>query len=178
MITTSFGSIRPWHPEDAEALAAYADNPKIWRQMRDSFPHPFTMERAHAFIDATLKPSSSLFLALASPHEAIGGIGITRGDDVHHRTAELGYWLAEPFWGRGYMRTAIVALTSYLFAQTDLLRIYAEPFASNLASIRALERAGYSCEGRLHCSVVKEGKVLDQLLFAAVWTVYAAPEGC
>jgi RimJ/RimL family protein N-acetyltransferase len=75
------------------------------------------------------------------------------------------------------MRTAIVALTSYLFAQTDLLRIYAEPFASNLASIRALERAGYICEGRLHCSVVKEGKVLDQLLFAAVRTVYAAPGG-
>ncbi len=176
MITTSFGSIRPWRPEDAEALAAYADNPKIWRQMRDSFPRPFTLERACAFIDATLRPSSSLFLALASPHEAIGGIGITRGDDVHHRTAELGYWLAEPFWGRGYMRMAIIALTSYLFAQTDLLRIYAEPFASNLASIRALERAGYVYEGRLRCSVVKEGQVLDQLLFAAVRTLYVAPE--
>ncbi|MCU0490992.1 MAG: GNAT family N-acetyltransferase [Chloroflexaceae bacterium] len=168
IIATSFGQIRPWHAGDATALVRYANNRNIWRNMRDGFPHPYTWEAARAFLTAVAAQSPTTFFAIATANEAIGGIGITIHSDVHRLTAELGYWLGEPFWGRGYITESIAAFTSYAFATFGLVRISAEPYATNQASARALEKAGYSYEGRLRCNVLKEGLILDQLLYAAI----------
>jgi RimJ/RimL family protein N-acetyltransferase len=87
---------------------------------------------------------------------------------VHRRSAEIGYWLGEPFWGRGIMSEAVPAFTAYAFATFDVCRLYASVFEWNPASARILEKAGYVCEGRLRKSVVKDGRTIDQLLFACV----------
>ena len=129
--------------------ARYADNRRIWINLRDVFPHHYTLADARFFLElmATEKPQTTFAIATAS--EAIGCIGLRLGADVHRRTAELGYWLGEPFWGRGIMTEAVGAFTPRAFEWFDLVRIYAEPFASNASSIRVLEKAGFACEGRL-----------------------------
>jgi [ribosomal protein S5]-alanine N-acetyltransferase len=167
-IPTSFGSIRSYRDTDAESLASYANNRKVWLNLRDGFPHPYTLENARSFIEMVSRQNPTTVFAIASPQEAIGGIGISLNQDVHRLTAELGYWLGEPFWGKGIMTEAVTAFTSYCFEKFNLLRIYAEPYAYNASSCRLLEKAGFNLEGRLRCSVIKDGKIFDQLMFAKI----------
>ncbi len=100
--------------------------------------------------------------------QAAGGIGLHPGEDVHRRTAELGYWLAEPYWGHGIRpkRCARSLLTG--FETLPLDRIYASAYANNPASVRVLEKAGFQFEGRMRRNVIKDGVVLDSLLYARV----------
>jgi [ribosomal protein S5]-alanine N-acetyltransferase len=112
------------------------------------------------------KRSRPPHLRFATDSEAIGCIGSRLGADAHRRTAELGYWLGEPFWGRGIMTEALPAFTAWAFPQFDLVRIYAESFANNAASIRLLEKASFTCEGRLRAHVFKDSQILDALLYA------------
>ena len=160
--------IRSYRAGDAAALVAYADNRNVSRNLRDRFPYPYTPEAAKGWLKhvATEKPEQSFVIATAE--ELIGGIGVEPGEDIHHRTAEIGFWLAEPFWGRGIVTSAVVAFTPWAFERFDLLRIWAGVFETNPASARVLEKAGYSFEGRLRGAVVKEERVLDELVYARV----------
>lgn len=168
LIATSFGMIRPWRHDDNAALVQYANNKAIWRMMRNGFPHPFDQAAAQAFLMAVSRQIPVTFFAVATVEQAIGGIGVTPGSDVHQHSAELAYWLGEPFWGRGYATEAIQRFTSYAFVAYNLIRIYAQPYATNIGSIRALEKAGYQLEGRMRYNVLKEGRLLDQLLYATI----------
>ncbi len=175
-ILTSFGALRPWRLDDAPALVKYANNRKIWLNLRDLFPHPYTPDDARAFLEravgAACAPLSGVspptVLAIATAEEAIGGIGLSPNQDVHRLTAEMGYWLAEPYWGRGIMSEAVAGFADYGFEQFGLVRIYAEPYAYNAASCRVLEKAGFVLEGRLRSSVIKDGQIVDQFLYAKV----------
>jgi len=158
--------IRSWCDADLETLQSYANNRKIWLNLRDVFPHPYTIEDARWWIEHTSQENPERSFAIASAEEPIGGIGLIFGDGVHRCSAELGYWLGEPYWGRGIMTRAVSALTEYALKKLPLNRIYAEPFANNLASIRVLEKAGFQREGFLRDSVVKNGEILDQILYA------------
>jgi RimJ/RimL family protein N-acetyltransferase len=162
--------LRSWVPSDATALQRYANNRNIWANLRDVFPHPYTLENATAFLACVAHENPESTLAIATSTEAIGCIGLRRGSDIHHLSAELGYWLAEPFWGRGIMSEAVTEFTRHAFANSDLERIYAEPFATNLASACVLEKAGFICEGRMNSSICKDGKVLDSFLYARTRT--------
>jgi RimJ/RimL family protein N-acetyltransferase len=167
-IPTSFGEIRPWRADDDAALAKYANNRKVWLNLRDGFPHPYTLADAQAFLARVTAMQPVTMAAIATFEEAIGGIGLSFNQDVHRLTAELGYWLAEPFWGRGLMSEAVAKFTAYGFQAFGLVRIYAEPYAHNRASCRVLEKAGYALEGRLRRSVIKDGVILDQFLYASL----------
>ena len=167
-IKTSFGMIRYWQDGDAKALAKYANNRKIWANMRDGFHSPYREEHARAFLDVVSRQNPVTFFAIATADEAIGGIGLTLGQDVHRLTAELGYWLGEPFWGKGIMSEAVMCFTDFAVKTFDLIRIFAEPYATNQSSCRILEKAGFVLEGRLKSSVIKEGQILDQLMYAKV----------
>ncbi len=160
--------LRDWEEADAPALAAHADNRRIWSNLRDLFPHPYRLEHAREFILRASEASPRTVFAIATDREAIGSIGLQLGRDVHRFTAELGYWLAEPYWGRGIVTRAVRAMVQYAFEELGLRRVHAEPYASNRASVRVLEKAGFLLEGRLRASVFKDGKVLDQLLYAIV----------
>lgn len=166
LIEMSFGMIRRWSSPDKAALAKYANNRRVWLNLRDAFPHPYSMDDAGAFLGMVGRQDPTTFFAIATRDEAIGGIGISLGQDVHRLTAEMGYWLAEPYWGQGVMTEAVTRFTSYAFETFQLRRIYAEPYAGNQASCRVLEKAGFMLEGRLRNSVIKDGTLFDQLLYA------------
>ena len=150
------------------ALVKYADNRNIWINLRDRFPNPYREEDAQDWIErANASPSESTY-AIASDEEAIGGIGLQFQQDVYRRSAEIGYWLGEVFWGQGIATKAVRGLTEYAFAHLDLIRLYAGVFEWNPASARVLEKAGYAYEGRRRKSVTKDGKTIDELLYAIV----------
>src|SRR6266446_847267 len=159
-------TIRGWHPDDAASLAKHANNRRIWLGLRDLFPHPYTIDDANEFLRRELRTQPITNFSIDIDGLAVGGIGIRIGDDVYRHTAELGYWLSEDFWGHGITSEAVPAFTDYCFANFELHRIYAEPYANNPASARVLEKAGFALEGRLRKNVVKDGKILDSLLYA------------
>jgi len=160
--------LRSWYMDDAVSLQRYANNRNIWVNLRDIFPHPYTLADAHAFIEFVAQEKPETTFAIATASEVIGCIGLKIGTDVHRKTAELGYWLGEPFWGKGIMAEAVNVITTYGFDHLDFIRVYAEPFASNAASIRVLERALFFYEGRLRAHVLKNGKLLDAVVYAKV----------
>ena len=160
--------IRSWQEGDFQALQSYADNRKVWLNLRNIFPHPYTEQDARTWIRFSLSEEPQRSFAIASRDEAIGGIGLVFRQDIHSHSAELGYWLGEPFWGKGIMSKVVACFTEYAFQKYPVLRIYAEPFAGNLASRRVLEKAGYSLEGIMKMNAKKDGRVLDQALYALV----------
>lgn len=161
-------TLRAWKPADAPSLARYANNANIARQLRDRFPHPYTIADARQFIQSVAGARPTMLFAMVVDGEAVGGIGFFPGADVERFSAEIGYWLGEAHWGRGITTEAVRRFTEYAFETFDLCRIYASVFAWNPASARVLEKAGYQFEGRLRQSGVKEGRVVDGLLYATI----------
>ncbi|HNU40673.1 MAG TPA: GNAT family protein [Methanothrix sp.] len=159
-------TIRDWREDDAASIAQYANNKKIWINLRDAFPHPYTLADADAFLCKVMGMKPRTYFAIASDDEAIGSIALMPVDDVHRFTAELGYWLAEPFWGNGIMTDAVRALSDYAFNELGIQRIFAEPYTTNAASARVLEKSGFSLEGVIRAAVFKDGRMLDQYLYA------------
>jgi RimJ/RimL family protein N-acetyltransferase len=133
--------------------------------MRDLFPSPYTVDDARRFIAIATAPSPGIFLAIEVGGEAAGGIGIHPLGDVHRGTAEIGYWLGEPFWGRGIVTDAVHALVPVVFSQTDLIRIQAGIFSHNPASMRVLEKCGFVREAVLRNAVTKKGVVMDEMVY-------------
>lgn len=160
--------VRSWRAEDAPSLARHADDREVARNLRDGFPHPYTPADAEAFLAmATGRDPETLF-AIDIDGEAVGGVGFSPREDVERLSAEIGYWLARPFWGRGVMTRVLRAVTRYAIETHGLARVYALPFAWNPASARVLEKAGYVLEGTLRHAVIKEGSLLDQWMYAYV----------
>lgn len=159
-----------WTLERAEELAEAVNNPKITANLRDGIPSPYTVADARDFIESVLSlPQDSQYMwAIVVNGTAIGSIGFTRKENIHRFTAELGYYLAEPYWGKGIMTSAIKKACARVFDTTDILRIFAEPFARNAASCRVLEKAGFSCEGTLRSNAVKSGEVIDMKMYALI----------
>jgi RimJ/RimL family protein N-acetyltransferase len=160
--------VRSWRPSDAEPLARHANNRKIWINLRDAFPHPYTIHDAREFIRAMRSRTPETTFAITVGDEPIGSIGFVLHRDVERVSAEIGYWLAEPYWGRGITAEALVAVTKFAIEHHGLTRIYAVPFAWNRPSCRVLEKAGYVLEARLRNSAVKDGKLTDQLQYAFI----------
>jgi len=158
--------IRTYRPDDLEALVRYADNARVAANLRDRFPHPYTREDGVEWLAAAEQQDPETNFVIANDRELIGTIGLSLGHDVYRHSAEVGYWLAEPFWGRGLATQALRAISEWGFASFGLLRIYAYVFVENVASKRVLEKAGYEFEGRMRSAVVKNGRVMDQLMYA------------
>jgi [ribosomal protein S5]-alanine N-acetyltransferase len=159
-------TIRQWRLDDAESLARHANNRKVWLAVRDLFPHPYTIQDANEFLQRTVSEQPAMKFCIEIEGAAVGGIGVHPVQDVHRHTATVGYWLGEEFWGRGIMTEAVTAVTDFCFQNFPLRRISAEVFANNPASARVLEKTGFTFEGRLENDVLKDGKLLDSLLYA------------
>ena len=160
-------TIRPWRLDDAKELALIANNKKIQNNLRDGLPYPYTEEDAESYIGELLSSDKNTTFAFAITinDKVVGSIGVFRKDNVHFRTAEMGYYIAEEYWGKGIMTEAIKQICQHVFQKSDIIRIYAEPFAYNIASCRALEKAGFQYEGTLRNNAVKNGKVIDMKMY-------------
>ncbi len=161
-------TLRPWQTGDATALVRHADNIRVWENLRDSFPHPYTLSDARSWIEKANSIPRGLHFAIVVNDEAVGGIGLTIGADIHKGSAEMGYWLAENYWRKGIVTEAVIALRRYAFANLNLCRIFAGVFESNTASQRVLEKAGFVLEGRLRKHVTKQGVVMDELIYSSL----------
>jgi len=160
--------LRSWQWNDRNSLVRYANNRNVWINLRDRFPHPYTQADARFWLENVVGAKPETSFAITVDEEAVGGIGYTVQTDVAHRSAEIGYWLGEEFWGQGIVTEALIAMTDYAFSTHDLCRLYAHVFAWNPASARVLEKAGYVFEGRLIKSVTKDGQTIDQLMYATI----------
>ncbi len=169
--------LRPLTASDVKSLARYANNRKIWIALRDRFPHPYRLTDAAAFIAAVRHEEPPAHFGIVIDDEAIGTIGAGIGEDIERTSAEIGYWIGEPFWGRGLATAALRGMTAYAFERLAVTRVFALPFAHNAASIRVLEKAGYVREGILRRSAIKDGIVCDQQLFACYDDASAIPDG-
>jgi RimJ/RimL family protein N-acetyltransferase len=161
-------TIRSWRAGDEPSMSRLANNRKIWLNVRDRFPHPYTLADAEAWVARASTATPETQFAIEIGGEAVGGVGVFLQTDVERYSAEIGYWLGEPFWGRGIATAVIRRFTDYAFDAYELCRLYANVFEWNRGSCRALEKAGYVLEGRLHSASVKDGFVLDGFLYAAV----------
>jgi len=130
------------------------------------FPHPYTRADAEWWVQFAVSQEPETNFAIEIAGEAVGGIGVTLRDDIERVAVELGYWLGQPFWGRGVMTVAVRAMTQYAFETFPITRVYALPYAHNDASIRVLEKCGYMREGVLRRHVIKDGVVQDQVVYA------------
>ena len=160
--------IRKWELSDAKDLATALSNKKVQDNLRDGLPYPYTEQDGKEFISAMLSAdeSETFAFAITVDNMVIGSIGIFRQGNIHRQTAELGYYIAEEYWGKGIMTEAVKQICEYVFANSDIIRIYAEPFAYNIASCRVLEKVGFQYEGTLRSNAVKNGRVIDMEMYS------------
>ena len=159
-------TLRPLLPEDAESLAKHGNNHNVWRNLRDRFPHPLSISDMRQYLANVLGPSPATMFAIDVDGQAVGVIGLTLCEGERRHTAELSYWLGEPYWGRGIITTAVQAVTEYAVKELGLSRIESYVFSWNPASARVLEKMGFAREGVLRNSIIKDGVLLDRWLYA------------
>ena len=160
--------IRKWELSDAKDLAAALSNKKVQDNLRDGLPYPYTEQDGKEFISAMLSAdeNETFAFAIMVDDKVVGSIGIFRQGNIHRQTAELGYYIAEEYWSKGIMTEAVKQICEYVFAKSDIIRIYAEPFAYNIASCRVLEKVGFQYEGTLRSNAVKNGRVIDMEIYS------------
>jgi [ribosomal protein S5]-alanine N-acetyltransferase len=160
--------LRPFAPGDEQSLAHHANDRRIWRNLKDTFPHPYTLEHARAWIARNEHESPPTHLAIAVGVDVVGAVGLEFRGDIWRHSAEMGYWLAPAYWGRGIMTGAVRAVVDYAFATFPINRLWAGAFEWNPGSIRVLEKAGFEFEARLRQSAYKDATFVDELIYAVV----------
>lgn len=162
--------IREWKMEDAARLAEMLNNRNILNNLRDGLPYPYTEKDAEEYIASMLcaDKTKTFAFAITAEDKVVGSIGVFWCDNIHSRTAEMGYYIGEPYWGRGLGTSAVTQVCQYIFDHTDIIRIFAEPFAYNTASCRVLEKAGFQLEGLLRSNAVKNGRVVDMKMYSLI----------
>jgi ribosomal-protein-alanine N-acetyltransferase len=158
--------LRPLNDDDAAVLARLANNKKIWDNMRDYLPYPYGIDDANDFIKLTQQENPQMSFAIEFDKQLCGVIGLIGQRDVYKKTAEIGYWLGEPFWNKGIATRAVKLLTEYGFNQLDFIRIHTGVFEYNVGSMQVLTKNGYEKDGVFKKSIVKNGKIYDEHRFS------------
>ena len=161
-------SIRPLKENDAEQLAFLANNVNIWNNVRDFFPHPYSIEDADFFINLTKNENPRLTFAIDYKGELCGVTGIVKQNDIYSHSAEIGYWIGETFWGKGIATEAVKQLTKYAQTELGYVRLFAGVFEYNKSSMRVLEKCGFQQEGIFKKGLIKNGKIWDEYRFGLV----------
>ena len=160
--------VRDWRRADKAALLRVADNRRVWINLSHRFPHPYTDDDAEAWFDMLAAQVPPVHWAIEVEGVAAGGIGIDPGEGIFSKCARFGYWLGEPYWGRGIMSAAVRATAEHLLRDTELVRLEAPVFEWNPASMRVLEKGGFVREGVMRKAVFKDGKSIDAVMYARV----------
>jgi len=159
--------LRPWRLDDLDSLVANASHADVSRGLRDHFPYPYTGDDGRAWLARAVDEADRAW-AIEIDGAAVGGLGLHPGTDVHRHSAELGYWLGRRWWGRGRMSTIVACFAPEAMRAFRLHRLYAAVYANNPASMRVLEKAGFTREGVQKSAVVKRGELLDLIVYARV----------
>lgn len=157
--------LRPLMPEDAESMANQLNNKKIWDNLRDGLPYPYSIEDAKAFIELQNNEPLLTCYGIVVDGKVVGNIGFTRNRDVERFSAEVGYFIGEDYWGKGIMPAALASAINDYFCTTDVIRLYATPFGYNKSSARVLEKVGFSLKCMMIKAAYKNGQFTDELYF-------------
>ncbi|MDB5225950.1 MAG: acetyltransferase [Bacteroidota bacterium] len=158
--------LRPWCEEDKQELQRIANNSNVTKYLRERFPHPYTKNDAERWVSLNIMGLHETHFCIEYNGKPAGGIGIDIQNDIHKYTAEMGYWLGEEYWNKGIVTQCIQTVTPFFINKFQLKRIYATASVGNVASIKALERAGYTFEGTMKNYAHKDGVDLDGTLYA------------
>jgi ribosomal-protein-alanine N-acetyltransferase len=166
LISLGGASLRSYVPQDAPMLARYASDARVTAYMRETDSRAYSVDEAAAWIELVRAQEPECQFSIAADGAIIGGIGLELQPDIYAHSAEISYWIAEPYWGRGFATRAVAALADHAFWRLQLSRLYARVFDGNDASKRVLEKCAFELEGRLRNSALKDGRYADQLLYA------------
>ena len=158
--------LRAWRETDAASLAAQADDPGVWRNMSEGFPHPYTLEIAEHWVRRGHLDFGGDNWAIAFEDQAVGGCGVHVGSGALRCNAEIGYWLGRAYWGRGIGTRVAAVLTGRALADPGVMRVFAPVHAYNPASVRVLEHNGFVREGLMRLSALKAGTLIDRVMMA------------
>lgn len=161
-------NLRSWRGQDKASLVRHANDRRVWRNLTETFPHPYTEADAENWLSIASSASRSIHLAIEIEGEAVGGTGVIAGEGIARYTAQFGYWLGDAHWGKGIATAAARAMATHVFVDTAFKRLEAPVFAWNPASMRVLEKIGFVQEGVLRQSVFKDGHVIDSIMYAKV----------
>ena len=158
--------VRRWSAADQPSLVRFANNREVWRNLTHRFPHPYTAADADFWLSKLADNPAATNWAIEVDGLAVGGIGMEPGEGVFARNARFGYWLGEPYWGRGIATAAVRGTVDFFFGQSAVQRLEAPVFEWNPASMRVLEKCGFIREGVLRRSIEKDGQIIDAVLYA------------
>ncbi len=158
-------TLRPLQQTDKQQFAKLLNNKRILDNLRDHIPYPYTENDALRFFDYVANTEVEKVFAVIYNNDLCGVVSLVLQKDVHQHSAEIGYWLGEPFWGKGIASKIVAMITKYGFEKLHLKRIYAIVFEGNKASMRVLEKNGYQKEGVLVKAILKNEKLLDEFRF-------------
>jgi len=161
-------TLRGWQLSDAESLTKNANNINVWNNVRDYFPHPYSEEDAVTFINYASGKDIIEDFAIVIDGKAVGGAGFVPKTDVERISAEIGYWLGEPYWSKGIMTDVVKDIVDYVFTNTEIIRLFAPIFEYNHASMRVLEKAGFKKLTVLSNAAIKNGKIIDMHYFELI----------
>ncbi len=162
--------LRPLTIADAPSIARHADNYSLSKNLRDAFPHPYTLQDAEGFIESVLDMGEDMQCtrAIVVDGAAVGCVSLILGQDVYRKSAEIGYWLGQAYWGQGIVSQAVAQMVEIGFLHYDIVRIFADVFAPNIGSRRVLEKNAFMLEGIKKKSVYKNGEWMDSCIYAVV----------
>src|SRR5690606_21987289 len=129
-------------------------------------PQPYTNEAAAWWVSTGSK--MGIVRAIAKDGELVGSISATDGDVERQKYAEIGNWIAQQFWVEGIASQALAELSKTIFANTEIVRLYAPVFEGNQASARGLEKCGFKLEAILEKAIYKDGSFYNEHHYAYV----------
>jgi len=160
--------IRGFKKSDSKRLASLLNNKKIWDNLRDYIPYPYTEKDAVEYIDFCNLQNPRTYFAIEYEGKFVGSIGLIIQQDVYRKSAEIGYWIGEPYWGKGITSKAVQLIVDYGFKRLDVVRIYTGIFEYNIASQRVLINNGFVNEGVFKNAIFKNGKLCDEVRFSII----------
>lgn len=160
--------LKTFRKKDAEEIVKIANNRKIAQNLRDGFPYPYTLEDAHLFIDKALQQNPPSFFAIVYEGQYVGNISLVPGRDVYRKSAEIGYFIGEAFWGKGIATRAVKLIVNYGFEKLNIIRIHTGVYDYNVASMRVLEKCGFNKEGIFEKAITKYDKTYDEHRYSLI----------
>ncbi|MCK7541581.1 MAG: GNAT family N-acetyltransferase [Marinilabiliales bacterium] len=167
-LTDGTVTLRNFRRTDKYRMAELANNEKVAINLRDAFPHPYTVADAQQFINTFIGQKPLQVFAIEFQGKYVGNIGLHKQDDVYSKSAELGYFIGEPYWNKGITSRAVNLICEYGFRELDVVRIYSGVFEFNIPSQRVLQKCGFEREAVLKSAVCKRGKIYDEVRYAKV----------
>ena len=153
---------------DVEAIVKHANNPNVSQYTSNKFPYPYLVSHAQAFVEFANNSISSDILAIEINGEFVGACGIHFKEDLQCKNAELGYWLAEPFWGKGIITLVLIERVQDAFLKHKIHRLYASVFDVNIGSQKALLKCGFTLEAILKQAVYKNNCYYDDYIYSTL----------